>query len=148
MQKIEINAISSQDTESLNMLLQALSPGCRRRSWEHFQRILLQSQTYLATFREPSSQEVVGMASLVVTIQPVGVFGRIEDVVVLPQYQGNGIGKSLVATLVEYAESMGLEAVKLTSSPNRKKANALYMALGFASEGTTNKYKLEFISIS
>ncbi|CAM3989293.1 GNAT family N-acetyltransferase [Saccharibacillus endophyticus] len=54
--------------------------------------------------------------------------GYMEDVIVHPDYQGQGMGKKLVIRLLEEAEAYGLEIVTLTFE---QKNAAFYEGCGF-----------------
>jgi len=54
--------------------------------------------------------------------------GYMEDIIVHPDYQGQGIGKKLVARLLEEAKAYGLEIVTLTFE---EKNAAFYEGCGF-----------------
>ncbi|WP_037288370.1 GNAT family N-acetyltransferase [Saccharibacillus sacchari] len=54
--------------------------------------------------------------------------GYMEDIIVHPDYQGQGIGKKLVVRLLEEAEAYGLEIVTLTFEEKNAK---FYEACGF-----------------
>jgi len=77
---------------------------------------------------------IIGTGTLVTIKQLVGPKHRIEDVVVLEEVRGLGIGKALTKALVEVAKSQGAKSVELTSS--RPKAQQLYYDLGFRQRDT------------
>jgi ribosomal protein S18 acetylase RimI-like enzyme len=56
----------------------------------------------------------------------------IEDVVVRPEFRGQGIGRTLVEAAVGYVrETCGQAVIYLTSNPSRQAARALYRSVGF-----------------
>lgn len=86
--------------------------------------------------RKSYPENVVGMASISYTHTLTGTHAEINDVVVDPAHQGEGIGKRLVLELIiharQYAENIGSNIViSLTSRPSRVVANHMYRKLGF-----------------
>jgi ribosomal protein S18 acetylase RimI-like enzyme len=58
--------------------------------------------------------------------------GILLSLAVLPEYQGNGIGKSLVLTFLNDTHSRGLEQLILTTDRNHNdRVNGFYQDLGF-----------------
>ena len=56
----------------------------------------------------------------------------IEDVVVKPEFRGQGIGRALVEAAVGHVrETCGQAVIYLTSNPSRQAARALYRSVGF-----------------
>ena len=61
---------------------------------------------------------------------------------VLPAYRGQGIGRTLLQRIIDFAGSkLSPIDLHLTSMPSRVEANALYQALGFE-QRDTNVYKM------
>ena len=87
------------------------------------------------------SGRVVGSATLLTMVTLVGAFGYLEEVVVDSSMRGAGVGKNLVAAVVDVARAGGLEFIELTSRSSREAANALYQSLSFARR-ETNVYRL------
>ncbi len=50
---------------------------------------------------------------------------------ILPQYQGNGFGNSLIGSFVERARELGYKSIKLDTIPRLDKAFNLYRKFGF-----------------
>ena len=91
---------------------------------------------------ENDEKHIVGCATLCVFESPTGRKASIEDVVVLPAYRGQGIGRTLLQRIIDFAGSkLSPIDLHLTSSPWREEANALYLALGFEKRDT-NVYKM------
>lgn len=78
----------------------------------------------------------IGCATLGVFNSPTGRKASIEDVVVLDEYRGQGLGKQLLLHLIEEAKKLAPIKVQLTSRPVRVAANNLYASLGFARRDT------------
>lgn len=82
---------------------------------------------------------IVAMGSLGIFHTPSGVHAHIEDVVVDEKFRGQGIGESLVRTMLNVASEMNFEGVSLTCNPARVAANRLYRKMGFT-RWDTNVY--------
>ena len=73
---------------------------------------------------------------------PTGRKASVEDVVVLPAYRGQGIGRTLLTRIIDFARTkLAPIDLRLTSNPSRTDANALYQALGFK-QRETNVYAM------
>ena len=69
--------------------------------------------------------------------------GIIEDVGVLPDYQGQGIGKRMMEYAMEACKRAGCYKVSLSSNMSRQHTHAFYESLGFTKHGYS--YVLEFM---
>lgn len=103
-------------------------PGRQRRGLE----LLLASENACLLAAEAAG-EVVGMASGQSTISTAegGPALLVEDVVVLPQWQGRGIGRKLLAALVAWAEKRGISRLQLLADRDNAPALAFYEKLGW-----------------
>ena len=91
---------------------------------------------------ENDAKRIVGCATLCVYESPTGRKASVEDVVVLPAYRGQGIGRTLLQRIIDFAGTkLSPIDLHLTSQPSRTEANALYQALGFEKRDT-NVYKM------
>lgn len=91
---------------------------------------------------EDDAKRIVGCATLCVFESPTGRKASIEDIVVLSAYRGQGIGRTLLQRIVDFAGSrLSPIDLRLTSSPSCVEANALYQALGFE-QRDTNVYMM------
>ena len=91
---------------------------------------------------ENDEKHIVGCATLCVFESPTGRKASVEDVVVLPAYRGQGIGRTLLTRIIDFAKNkLAPIDLRLTSNPTRTEANALYQALGFEKRDT-NVYKM------
>ncbi len=92
---------------------------------------------------ENDEKHIVGCATLCVFESPTGRKASVEDVVVLPAYRGQGIGRTLLQRIIDFAgNKLSPIDLRLTSNPTRTEANALYQALGFV-QRDTNVYMLK-----
>ncbi len=87
----------------------------------------LENSLCIVTARD--NGEIVGMARLV---GDGAFYTLLVDVVVIPQYQGNGIGKNMVERILEFAKSMREEnqiiSVQLSSAKGKE---SFYEQFGF-----------------
>ena len=91
---------------------------------------------------ENDAKQIVGCATLCVYESPTGRKASVEDVVVLSAYRGQGIGRTLLQRIIDFAGSkLSPIDLHLTSNPSRKEANALYKELGFV-QRETNVYQM------
>ncbi len=77
--------------------------------------------------------EVCGMLSLAIvpTTQGAGCFGYLDDVFVLEQYRGRGIGTKLMREALNHARKSGCVRVELGTRRDNVRARRLYERLGF-----------------
>jgi len=77
--------------------------------------------------------ELCGMASLAIapTSQGAGCFGYLDDVFVLEQYRGQGIGIKLMREALNHARKGGCVRVELGTRRDNIRARRLYERLGF-----------------
>lgn len=59
----------------------------------------------------------------------------VEDVGVLPSFQGQGIGKEMMQFAMVYAKEKGCYKLNLSSNMKREKAHQFYESLGFVKHG-------------
>ena len=92
---------------------------------------------------ENDEKHIVGCATLCVFESPTGRKASVEDVVVLPAYRGQGIGRNLLQRIIDFAGGkLSPIDLRLTSNPSRVEANAMYQALGFV-QRETNVYMMK-----
>ena len=94
---------------------------------------------------ENDEKHIIGCATLCVFESPTGRKASVEDVVVLPAYRGQGIGRTLLQRIIDFAKNkLAPIDLRLTSNPTRTEANAMYQALGFV-QRDTNVYRMEIL---
>ena len=132
--------ISDIDIFTINHLLHELT-GCKHAITTYdIQKMLDDSNSQL--FIAAVDGKIVGMASLGTYLAPTGRKVWIEDVVVLPQMQGQGIGRKLIEHIIDFVNHhMAPCSLMLTSHPSRIAANGLYRNVGFE-QRITNVYKM------
>jgi ribosomal protein S18 acetylase RimI-like enzyme len=139
---VDITTAARADDETVAALLRLLPQVSRRGpqvTRERIEQVLAHPGTTVLLARFDG--HVVGSATLLRLVTLVGQFGYVEEVVVDEAARGRGIGKSLLAALIELAREEGLDFVELTSRPAREAANALYRSIGFQ-QRETNVYRL------
>ncbi len=69
--------------------------------------------------------------------------GQIEDVAVLPDYRGRGIGRALLLAAMSYLWNRGCRVIELAVDTANVDAHRLYDALGFVETGQLHWYRCE-----
>ena len=87
-------------------------------------------------------KRIVGMGNLGTFRTLRGVTGYIDDVVVLSEYRGKGLGEKISREIMAIAKKKKLYRLDLTSRPYRAAANKLYQKLGFELR-ETNAYTIK-----
>ena len=98
-------------------------------------------RTYVA--RE--GERIVAMANLLYTVSTAegGRAALFEDLVVVPERRGKGIGSALLRHVIDSARQEGLTRITLLTDRGNKRAQALYRKVGFvASTMTAMRLKL------
>lgn len=137
MQIEQLKDFDARQLEEIRCLMQALSDHCTL-SESQLKETIVHSHLYVLKDKE----RTVGMATLCLYHAPSGCKGCIEDVVILPEYQGKGLGKQLLQHVLDEAKLHATLTIYLTSRPQRIAANSLYRKLGFQQK-ETNVYKME-----
>jgi GNAT superfamily N-acetyltransferase len=82
--------------------------------------------------------DIVGSFALLV-MHNLGHLGApsaiLEDVVVAPALQGQGIGKAMIRFVLDLCRTKGCYKLTLASNAKRKRAHAFYESLGFERHG-------------
>ena len=137
MQIEQLKDFDARQLEEIRCLMQALSDHCTL-SESQLKETIGHSLLYVLKDKE----RTVGMVTLCLYHAPSGCKGCIEDVVILPEYQGKGLGKQLLQHVLDEAKLHAPLTIYLTSRPQRIAANSLYRKLGFQQK-ETNVYKME-----
>jgi ribosomal protein S18 acetylase RimI-like enzyme len=84
-------------------------------------------------FLAVEGDELCGMLSLAIvpTTQGAGCFGYLDDVFVLEQHRGQGIGAKLMREALNHARKSGCVRVELGTRRDNVQARRLYERLGF-----------------
>lgn len=140
MNIIEITEFSFENFQVVQNFVKVLTPGANNVLTETgFREIIGSANSHLFFIAEEHC--VAGMLTVGIYNSPTGTKAWIEDVVVDGVYRGRGLGKMLVLHAINYAKSLGVCSLMLTSNPSRVAANKLYLALGFERK-ETNVYRM------
>jgi ribosomal protein S18 acetylase RimI-like enzyme len=105
--------------------------GCRKLMREICkQSSFLPQATWLITHRFDDWGEITDCA----TIQGLGkspLLGAVQNVGVVPEHRGHGLGRALVLKALEGFQAAGLKRVYLEVTAENKQAVALYQSIGF-----------------
>jgi ribosomal protein S18 acetylase RimI-like enzyme len=136
-----LKSLDAETTAALTRLLPQVSSTATPLKAERIEKVLASPSTHIAVANLDGA--VVGMALLCVCTTLKGHFGLVEEVAVDDSARGSHVGVHLMVTLLEHADTLGLDFVELTSRPSREAANGLYMSLGFELR-ETNVYRHRF----
>ena len=90
------------------------------------------SEGSLAFYTVRDKDKIVGMASVIPCRTAASDKLWIEDVCVLEEYRGKGVGKRLVEyAMADAAQYFGKGTFWLTSRPSRTAARQMYRSMGF-----------------
>ena len=128
------------DVAAINRLLQVLSGDkARALTGADIDRMIADPNHCWVICRSKSGR-IIGMASLFIREQPSKrALGRIEDVVVDPNHEGEGIGRFMALILHTQARLRNCRAIDLTSS--REGAVRFWKRLGYEVRETTTMRK-------
>ncbi|MDP3697593.1 MAG: GNAT family N-acetyltransferase [Candidatus Taylorbacteria bacterium] len=138
------SVLEQKDVDGINRLMKQLFDKAQEISRGKLTDILCQPNFRMIIFKDPDTNEVIGMASLYCykALYAPGGVGRVEDVVIDERYRGKGLGKLIMQCLISLAKNRQLETLELTSNPQRVEANILYPKLGF-NKHDTNYYVMD-----
>jgi GNAT superfamily N-acetyltransferase len=144
----EVRLAVPEDRQAFLVLAQALYQEFgedrppRRRLTKLFDDAVVPASPFKLFFAL-GGDELCGMLSLAITptTQVAGHFGYVDDVFVLEQYRGQGIGTKLMREAVNYARESGCVRIELGTRRDNIRARQLYERLGFK-EGDGVKYWL------
>lgn len=141
---IEVTEFTSEIADNLRRLVAQLDDNFQPLSDVDVKEMIDSSGThlYIAKLKE-NTFEIVGMYTLIYYRIPYKKKGWIEDVVVDESHRRRGIAKMMLNHAIEEAKRLGIKSLNLTSSPERKFANKLYLQLGFEKR-ETNVYRKNF----
>ena len=105
------------------------------------------AEMILSEMKEPLSHFYVAVSG----DTAIGYYGflhildelHILNVAVCPDYQGKGVGKALMADLIERAASLSARAVTLEVRESNLAAKRLYERVGFVLSGTRPHYYMD-----
>jgi GNAT superfamily N-acetyltransferase len=91
------------------------------------------------TFVAREGERIVAMANLLYTVSTAegGRAALFEDLVVVPERRGRGIGSALLRHVIDSAREAGLTRITLLTDRGNKRAQALYRKMGFVASTMT-----------
>lgn len=129
----EITHPGETERKRLEELLKTLSSNSTF-SVENLERLLRSAHSHLYGLYDNGA--LVGCCCLGIYYSLTGKKACLEDVVVLPEYQGRGGGRMLVTHATEEAQRLHAGQLQFTSKPARTRANQLYQSMGFERKET------------
>ena len=141
MRYLELCTLTGSQIDDLLGLMKELNAELNVTPLQQQQRSVASPGTRIF-IAENDEKHIVGCATLCVFESPTGRKASVEDVVVLPAYRGQGIGRTLLTRIIDFAKNkLAPIDLRLTSNPTRTEANAMYQALGFK-QRETNVYAM------
>lgn len=145
MQITRMTSCTDTEFQQIEELVGVLSSSCKANR-DIIDEVLTKDDSHLFVARDADGR-IVGMTTMCCFTIPTGRHATIEDVVVLPECQGMGLGRKLLQYALQYLKDTGLSyKVSLTSKPARIAANALYRSMSFKLK-ETNVYTLDVVSV-
>ena len=95
--------------------------------------LILKDPTRGRLYVARDGKDVVGMASLLYTVSTAegGKAAWLEDLVVVPEHRGRGVGHALLEYVIEQARAEGILRITLLTDADNTGAQALYRSVGF-----------------
>ena len=123
MRYLELCTLSDSQIADLLELMKELNPDIPVTA--EMQRRAVGAPGTRIFIAEDDAKRIVGCATLCVYESPTGRKASVEDVVVLSSCRGQGIGRTLLQRIIDFAGSkLSPIDLRLTSSPARVEANA------------------------
>lgn len=140
--KIEqLTIFSPKDAKYIKLLATQLGSEFQPFSKKDLKDMLTSTATHLFVAREPKTQKIVGMITLIVYRIPYVKKAYLDDVIVDEDFRGQKIGSLLMEKALAHAKNSGATFADLTAHPSRTEANLLYAKFGFKKRNT-NVYRL------
>lgn len=135
----ELQSATSQELDQIRNLLKQLSPESDISSTD-LDAILITDAIHVYVARLILDKRIVGISLLVILQILDRKKGMIEDFVVDGSCRRQGIGRQLLNHAISEARKYGVQAIDLTSNPERVAANKFYQDAGFEKRNT-NVYR-------
>lgn len=133
---VTIGPLYRADAERCSALEERLFPGDDPWSPQAFRDAVTSGQLYLAA---RVRGELVGYAGLAVVAGPPQAEAEVHTIGVDPGWQGHGIGRALLAKLLEAADQLRA-TVFLEVRTDNEPARTLYESYGFSVVGLRKRY--------
>lgn len=129
----EITHPGATEQESLKKLLLTLSDHCTFNP-DNLQQLIRSEESHLYGLYD--NEKLIGCCCIGLYYSLTGKKACLEDVAVLPEYQGRGGGRMLVAHAAKEAHRLQAGQLLFTSKPTRIRANRLYQSMDFEKKET------------
>ena len=149
MDSLAINPVDARNVDALVALFEAqLREHAIKTSHEDL-RVVIQTAIddkrygfILAASAPDSSLVGAAYASSLLSFEHGGVSGWLEELYVLPQWRGQGIGSQLLAAVIARARSLGWRALDLEVDATHQRAISLYVRHKFQPHSRTRFYRV------
>lgn len=141
-----LRKITAQDQESLDAVMQVISDGevkDKKRAAKFIEKVESDPQKYLLAAVDRETGTLCGTLLGVVFEDICGDCRPIllvENVAVLPEYQGKGVGRAMFREIERWGREMDCHYEMLVSGNQRTGAHKFYKALGFDEVKGFKKY--------
>lgn len=141
-----LRKITAQDQESLDQVMQVISDGGvkdKKRAAKLIEKVESDPQKYLLAAVDRETGTLCGTLLGVVFEDICGDCRPIllvENVAVLPEYQGKGVGRAMFQEIERWGREMDCHYEMLVSGNQRTGAHKFYAALGFDEVKGFKKY--------
>lgn len=141
-----LRKITAQDQEALDAVMQVISDGGvkdKKRAAKLIKKVESDPQKYLLAAVDRETGTLCGTLLGVVfedicgDCQPILL---VENVAVLPEYQGKGVGRAMFREIERWGREMDCHYEMLVSGNQRTGAHKFYAALGFDEVKGFKKY--------
>lgn len=133
------------DAQAIDKVMLVISEKCSDldRMARQIEKLQQDPQKYLLAAIDPENETICG-SLLGVVFEDICEEGRpillVENVAVLEEYQGKGIGKQMFEEIERWGKEMDCHYEILVSGMNRTGAHKFYNALGFIEAKGFKKY--------
>ncbi len=144
--KLILRKTVAEDQEALDAVMQVISDGevkDRKKAAELIEKVGKDPQKYLLAAVDAETGTLCGTLLGIVFEDICGdcrPILLIENVAVLPEYQGKGVGKAMFREIERWGREMDCHYEMLVSGNQRKGAHKFYQALGFEEVKGFKKY--------
>lgn len=133
------------DVQAIDQVMLVISEKCSdlNRMAKQIEKLQHDPQKYLLVAIDPETETICG-SLLGVVFEDICEEGRpillVENVAVLEEYQGKGVGKQMFEEIERWGKEMDCHYEILVSGMNRTGAHKFYNALGFIEAKGFKKY--------
>lgn len=144
--ELMLRKAGAEDQEALDTVMQVISDGKvkdGKKAAELIEKVRRDPQKYLLAAIDRETGTLCGTLLGVVFEDICGdcrPILLIENVAVLPEYQGKGVGRAMVSEIERWGREMDCHYEMLVSGNQRKGAHKFYQTLGFEEVKGFKKY--------